>query len=312
MKRTRSSADLESIVFRKLSEGGSNKSVAKDLGMSEWQIRTIRRKSATHTVQRRVHNSIRLSKVTAGKSEVSKAIVLSDIHIPEHDQQALGIALEYMQSVMPDIIVLNGDILDNINTSRFPRDPHMIETFADELEETRAFLDLINKRHPKAKKYYVVGNHEVRIEKYLYDRAPALSSLPELSIDRLLQLEEKGYVYVDGSDKVKLGNLEVFHGEIVRKDSGASARSHMNKRGGSVLIGHVHKLGATYRTDRWGTHMAIENGHLSRPDPDYTVDPDWQQGFTEVHFTSKGDFSVRQHHILNGRLIVDGKVYRAT
>ena len=146
-------------------------------------------------------------------------------------------------------------------------------------------------------------------EKYLFDRAPELSSLPELSIDRPLQLRETGYTFVGGTEKVKLGRLEVFHGEIVRKDSGASSRGHMNKRGGSVLIGHIHKLGCTYRTDRWGTHVAVENGHLSRPDPDYVVDPDWQHGFTEVHFSSKGDLCVRQHHILDGRLIVDGKIY---
>lgn len=309
MKPNHTRQGLEATIFRKLSEGGSNKSVAKALGLSEWQVRTIRRKAQTHAVHKKVHSTVRLSKVVKQTNKVRKAVILSDIHIPEHDHKAVAIALAYMQDVKPDVIVLNGDILDNINTSRFPKDPHIIETFADELDETRAFLKLVSDQHPKATKHYVVGNHEVRIEKYLLEHAPALSSLPELSIDNLLHLREHGYSYVDGSDKVKLGNLEVFHGDIVKKDSGASARAHMRKRGGSVLIGHVHKLGVTYLTDRWGTHTAIENGHLSRPDPDYVVDPDWQQGFTEVHFTDKGDFSVRQHHILNGRLIVDGVVY---
>ena len=305
----RKASDLESLVFRKLSAGGSNKSVARALGLSEWQVRTIRRRADTHKVLKKSYDEVRLGKVTSSKSGILKAVILSDIHIPEHDQTALALALAYMQDVNPDVIVLNGDILDCINTSRFPKDPHRIETFADELDETRSFLERLNADHPKAKKYYVEGNHEKRIEKYLFEKAPELSSLPELSIDRLLHLKELGYTFVGGTDKVKLGRLEVFHGEIVRKDSGASARGHMNKRGGSVLIGHVHKLGCTYRTDRWGTHVAIENGHLSRPDPYYVVDPDWQQGFTEIHYTKKGDFCVRQHHILDGRLIVDGKLY---
>lgn len=302
--------DLEALIFAKKSGGASQKGIARDLGISEWQVRCILRKNTTHKVQEKVHNRLRLRKVSVAKSSVKRAIILSDIHIPHHDQAALALALAYTADAKPDVIVLNGDIADFNNVSKYSRDPHEITTFSDELTETRDFLRLVREQHPDAEIKFTVGNHEIRLERYLLNQAPELSSLPELSISSLLHLEEFGIDYFDYSDKIKLGDLEVFHGEIVKTHSGESARAHMLKRGGSVLIGHVHKLGVVYKTDRWGEHVAAENGHLSSPDPSYMVDPVWNQGFSEVHYDENtGQFSIRQHHIRKGRLVVNGKVY---
>lgn len=305
--------DLEATIFAKKSLGASQKAIARSLGISEWQVRCVLRSSTTHSVQEKVHNQIRLRKVKTAPNKVKRAIILSDIHIPHHDQAALALALEYARVVKPDTIVLNGDIADFSNVSSYRKDPHEIITFADELLETRDFLRRLRSDHAKASIYYTVGNHELRIEKYLFDRAPELSSLPELSISALLHLKKFDVQFVDQTDRVKLGDLEVFHGEIVKTHSGEAARAHMMKRGGSVLIGHVHKLGVVYKTDRWGEHVAIENGHLSKPDPSYMIDPVWNQGFSEVHYNElTGQFSVRQHHIRNGSLVVDGQTFTAS
>ncbi len=303
--------DLEAVIFSKKSAGVGQKTIARDLGISEWQVRTILRKSDTHRIHSKVHDEIRLRSVKKGKSGVKIAIVLSDIHIPYHDQRALAIALAYTKDRNPDRIVLNGDIVDMANVSRFPRDPHEVFTLADELQETKDFLRLLRKQHPEAQIDYTMGNHEIRLSKYTYENSPGLSSLPELAIDKLLAMEEFGITFHDQSSKVNLGDLEIFHGDVVRSKSGESARSHMLKRGGSVLMGHVHRAAMVSRTDKHGVHFAIENPHLSVPDPDYMNDPDWVQGFTEISYLDSGPFNARLHVIRNGLLVVDGAEYTA-
>lgn len=305
-------ADFESLVLRKKANGASIRGIASALGVSEWQVRCILRKDVTRKGRGQPRNKVRLKKVTKSKTGVTRAIVLSDIHIPEHDQAALAIALAYTKDFKPHIIVLNGDIMDMVAPSRFAKDPDDLTTLADEFQETKDFLTGLRKDHPDAEIIYTAGNHEYRINKYLLDQAPALASLPELAIDRLLGLDELDIPFKDDTNHVVLGRIRTHHGSIVKKHSGDSARGHMLKEGVSTLIGHIHKLGVVYRTDANGVHVAIENGHLSRPDPDYAGRcPDWQCGFTEVQFDKTGHSMVRQHHILKGRLVVDGVVYTA-
>lgn len=42
----------------------------------------------------------------------SRIAVLSDIHLPYHDDEALGLAVESVKEYNPDIVLLNGDIAD--------------------------------------------------------------------------------------------------------------------------------------------------------------------------------------------------------
>lgn len=305
-------ADFDLLVLRKKANGASIKSIAASLGISEWQVRCIVRKEQTRKCRGSPRGKVRLKKVKKSKANVTRALVWSDIHIPEHDQSALAVAMAYARDFKPHVIVLNGDIMDMIAPSRFAKDPDEVTTLADEFEETKDFLRQLRKEHPDAEITYTTGNHECRVQKYLFEEAPALASLPELSIDRLLDLRELDIAFKDDTNHVILGRVRVHHGSIVKKHSGDSARGHMLKEGVSTLIGHVHKLGVVYRTDAHGVHVAVENGHMSRPDPDYAGRcPDWQCGFTEVQFDNTGHTMVRQHHILKGRLVVDGVVYSA-
>ena len=143
------------------------------------------------------------------------------------------------------------------------------------------------------------------------DKAEALSALQCLALDDLLGLKELGIEFIDTKSRVLLGDLEIIHGTVVRRHSGASAKAHHDSSGGSVLIGHVHRLGTFYHSNRWGTHVAIENGYLARNDFDYTDRPNWQQGFTCVEYQKDGEFTVRQHMIQEGVMYVDGIKYEA-
>ena len=307
---------LEQSIVDLRSKGLGRTKIARALNITEWKVRVTERRRLSGLLKekekgRKTTQRIRLKKIKKSKAKVTRAVVLSDIHIPYHDQGVLAIAMEYMLDYKPEHIVLNGDIVDFYTASSYRKDPLRIDTLQDEIDEVRAFLDLLREQHPKAKIDFTKGNHEARLEKFLLDKAPALSSLECLCLDELLNLEEYKINFVDEKACVRMGDLEITHGTVVRRWSGLTAKAHHEKYGGSVLVGHVHRLAAFYHTDRWGTHVALENGFLGRKDFDYVDRPDWQHGFTQVEYASSGRFSVRQHHITGGILDVDGVQYTA-
>ena len=301
---------LDARIRRELAAGRGKKSIARDAGVSEWRVRCIARAMVTEVVLGRGEDEIRLSPVKAARMPQDRAIVLSDIHIPHHDRRALAVAVAYLRDAKPDMLVLNGDIVDEAPTGAYPKDPKELITLEDEFAETRAFLALLRKTLPKCEIVYTKGNHEDRLERYLVRQAPELASMGRLSLCALLDLERHRIRWVESSDHVAFGPFEISHGEVVRKGGGNSIRGHMQKRGGSMVMGHIHRLATVMVTDRFGTHYGVENGCLCGLQPSYIKHPDWQQGFTQIDLAA-GVVSVRQHHIQGGKLLVDGNLYTA-
>lgn len=87
-----------------------------------------------------------------------RVVICSDIHIPFHDKKAVDAFLKYCKETQPEVVVLNGDILDMFMLSRFTkgegRNP------LAEIVLCRQLLKDIKKVVPNSKVYYVIGNHE--------------------------------------------------------------------------------------------------------------------------------------------------------
>lgn len=304
--------DVDEIIRSRLAAGGTIKGTARELGVTEWRVRCLARSRATETVIRRNPKEVRLHVVKVAKAHTVRALILSDIHIPYHDQGALAIAMRYARDYRPHAIVLNGDILDFHEVSSHTKDRHEQITFEDELSEGRQFLRALRMDHPEAMIAYCIGNHEDRLQRYLNNHAPELSSMTALALDEILDLEASNIRWLDGSDRIQMGPLEVAHGSIIRKDSGNSVRAHVLRRGGSIVMGHTHRQALVYRTDKHGVHVGIEGGHLSDPEPGWCRDPDWQQGFVQVEYDDAGNCCFRLHAIRDGKLLVDGHLYQVS
>lgn len=295
--------------------GWGRRKIASELGISEYKVRSIMRSLVIDKIRKEDTDTfdgrIRLNRVYTRKDKKKIAVVLSDLHVPFHSRSALAICLEYMRDIQPDTIILNGDLIDFYDVSRFLKDPLRIDTLQSELDETRALLNLIRNDHPKAEIYFNRGNHCERLEKFLMTNATALASLRCLSLDELLGLSDNNIVYSDTS--VHIGNLEVTHGEVARKLPGSSARGHYERTNSSVLIGHVHKLNVTRQRNKWGVQTLAEGGCLCQLQPEYDrMLTNWQQGFSVVEYSPRtGDFIISQHAISNGEMIVGDKIYRS-
>ena len=231
-------------------------------------------------------------------------VILNDLQIPFQDHAVLELVLKFISQLKPYGIVLNGDIVDCYSLSTFNKNPM---TEADLEREIREASGL---QHELAKwtteRWWLGGNHEDRLRRTLWEM-PAFASVKALAFPTLFNLEVNGFKWKPYGSVLQLGKLTVTHGSTVRQHSGWTARAHFEKFGGSVIIGHTHRMGAYYRTNGKGVHVAYENGCLCKLTPEYVQFPDWQSGFSVVHVDSdQGFFNVQQIPIIKRKLMYYG------
>lgn len=243
-------------------------------------------------------------------------VVAGDFHVPYHDPASVGCLLGYLKDAKPDGFTINGDFLDMYACSSFSKDPKRELQLQDELDEANELLDRIDAVLPKTcTKRFVIGNHEIRLERYLREHARSFHGLRALTIDAFLRLSERGYDVIPmvGRDaSTHIGKVEVGHFNVARKDSGASARTLLIDRGCSVIQSHTHKLAAIYKRSRGSgeQHAAWEIGCMCDLSPEYVGNPDWMNGFATItKCEGSPRYHVALHEILGGELLAGGKRY---
>lgn len=160
-------------------------------------------------------------------------VVGSDVHIPFQDDRAVACFIKYCKEKQPEAIVLNGDILDMFMLSKFTkgegRNP------LEEITMCRGLLEMIRKACPTSDIYYVIGNHENRLEKYVLSKAPELASLIEdvFSIIKTEDFKIRGCASLTIND-----NFVCKHGTLLGNKSGLSAIKEMENAYMSGATGH--------------------------------------------------------------------------
>lgn len=165
----------------------------------------------------------------------NKFAVLSDIHFPYHDDKALKVVYNFLEQHPINTIILNGDILDFYDVSSFDKDPDRVNSLQKEIDMSTRFFKKLRNIKPDARIVFIKGNHEYRLERYL-KKHPELYSLDALKLPNLLDLKKYNIEYSDKG--IKLGNLKIIHGDMVRKFSGYTARGELEKHDNSGISGH--------------------------------------------------------------------------
>ena len=234
-----------------------------------------------------------------------RVIQLTDMHIPFHDRKSLEAVFKFMEDFKPHQIVLTGDILDFYKLSRFDKDPARLTTIQDEIDMAYPILKKLKELTQEV--HFVRGNHEERLMKYL-KRNPELASIKVLELSKLLNLDTLGIHYHPYEYVLK--GFRFTHGEVVRSESGASAKAEMLKYGSSMSAGHTHRLEMYVKTDSRGTTGSYNMGCLCDLKPEYIPGiPNWQQGFGVIHFDDDR-FHVQQIPIIKHEFLYGSKRYR--
>lgn len=232
-------------------------------------------------------------------------LVLSDIHFPFHDEKALLAALKYGQEKKVDAIFLNGDILDFYQLSFHEKDPRKV-SFKEEIEMGRQFLAMLRRDFPGTAIYYIPGNHEVRLERFLRVKAPELLDMQEWKMESLLRFGENGVVGIEHGSKCYFGKLLVEHGDKMKGAGGVNpARTLSLKFKRHTICGHFHRSSesnsSVYDDDYI---MCWSTGCLCDLEPDYLPLNEWNHGAAIIQVDHKTD----EFHVENFK-IMRGKVY---
>ena len=235
--------------------------------------------------------------------EQERILVLSDIHFPFHDKNALMSAVEYGKMRGADAIILNGDTLDCHTLSRFVTDPRLRD-FGREVDYTKTFLRLLRQEFPNAAIYFKRGNHEERYEAYMFTKAPELLGISELfELDRILGLENLGVTDHGRRERLSVGRLDIIHGHEYGKGGGVNpARWIYLKASATVMIGHLHRTSQHSQPDISGSVTSTwSTGCLCGLSPDYARYNLWNHGFAFIESDGK-DFRVDNLRFIDGRI----------
>jgi predicted phosphodiesterase len=232
---------------------------------------------------------------------VERVLFLSDLHFPFADEPLLEKILTLIKQDSFDRIVLNGDIVDFYDISRFVSRQHV--PIEDEIEAAKVFFSKLRCVYDGPIDF-TPGNHELRLEMYLRTDAHKLSGLKCLELPNMLGFKDFDITPHQSDGFLLRPHFLVYHGTVVRKHSGWSAKGELEKWGISGISGHTHRLESYHITDMQGIRNWTEQGCLCRTDAEYIVGvPNWQQGFAIGEFDRDSSwFHVERVPVIGGRL----------
>lgn len=215
-----------------------------------------------------------------------------------------------MRGWKPDLVVFIGDFGDMYSVSDHSKDPARKDLLADEVAAVNKELDRVQAL-VDGNAVFIEGNHEDRLRRYLWDRAPKL--LGSCEVSSLYRVRERGWRHIKYRDLHRIHNVSYTH-DLGR--SGAyAARQSLIDLGGNLVFGHTHRGTVVYQGEVKGSaHFALNVGWLGDLTAiDYMHRAralrDWQLGFgTMIHESPKRAFA-RFHPIVSGVVEVDGTIY---
>lgn len=243
-------------------------------------------------------------------------LVFSDLHIPNHDEEAWKILNKVAKAGKWDHVVNLGDTMDFGCISRHNKNAlRKVEG-----KRLQADYDLANKmlnelqknaraKNKKAKFTFLEGNHDQWIEKWI-DANPVVEGMFE--VETQLNFKDRGIEWVryDERQLFRLGKANFHHGIYATQ---YHAAKHAHRFGCNIFYGHVHDV-QSFSKVIFGEMSEVVGqsiGCLCRKDLDYKRGrPDnWNHAFMTMHFLDNGNFHYQIHRIFDGKTVYNGKVY---
>jgi UDP-2,3-diacylglucosamine pyrophosphatase LpxH len=235
-------------------------------------------------------------------------VFIPDLHVPYHDKRAVSAAQGFLARFQPSFLFFLGDACDFYQTSRYDTNPARIYALQEDIDATWLVIHGLRTIVPKAKAFFICGNHERRMQKRLWRRLPEGASLRCLEVDRLLSLESLGVEFVKGGVMDWRG-LIVKHGHFTRGKAGYSASAEMERTWSSGVSGHTHRLAVTYYSGVRREAVWMECGCLAQ------IKQEWHEGqhMNQRHgigfgwVSSRGAYEFHALPIDNGRIRFQGE-----
>jgi hypothetical protein len=192
--------------------------------------------------------------------------------------------------------------------SSHSKDPARAKRLKEELADVNRALDQIESVAGKHVTF-IEGNHEDRLRRYIWDKAPELDGVSDLR--GLLGLDRRSWSHVRYRDYYRLGVVTYTH-DLGRSGKNAAGQS-LADFGGNLVFGHSHRGGVVYQGEAKGaSHFCLNVGWLGDvTQVDYMhrarAERDWQLGFGLVDYRDNGMVSAQFVPIVGGGCVVHGR-----
>lgn len=184
-----------------------------------------------------------------------KVFCVPDLHLPFVSAPALAKVIKLIKAHKPDAVVQLGDLLDMYAFSKFPRSQN-VATPRQELRkgivQARKFWSDVRAAAPKARCYQLLGNHDARLSKRIYEKFPEVESL--VKPGRLYKFPGVTTLKSD-RDHLEMEDVVYCHGWLGR------TLDHANHFGKPTVHGHRHRPAIETKGRLW----SMDCGHLADP-----------------------------------------------
>jgi len=234
-----------------------------------------------------------------------KGLIISDVHLPYHNEAAIVAMLDFAVKEKPDFIFINGDLVDFHMVSFFLKDPRK-KSFADEVAMATEFLAEL-KRVFKCKIYFKFGNHEERYSNFILQKAHEIKGLEEFELETIFKARVPDLQIIPEKRIVIIGGLPFIHGH----EFGRTTFSPVNAARGlflqaihSCVKGDCHSTSehvAKDVMDKMITTWSV--GCLCGLSPRYSTRNKWNHGFAMIDVLGDKKYKFRNYRILNGEVL---------
>jgi UDP-2,3-diacylglucosamine pyrophosphatase LpxH len=233
-------------------------------------------------------------------------VIIPDSHGHHVDLPARDAFLDDLKQLDAHEVVWLGDHLDaggTFSTHQKTYTNEMTESYEDDCLATNRFLDAVAKRAPRAKQYYLEGNHEVHVERFaartFLAHKDAVGFLDAYGPQAALKLRKRGIRYYKRSEQymglaipgaIRLGKCFFVHGIAASKHA---TYTHLVRFGANVVHGHTHRMqSCNERTVVSAGFGAWCPGTLAKLQPLYahTAPTSWTHGYGVQFVAASGAF----------------------
>lgn len=180
-------------------------------------------------------------------------VAVGDIHYPFHCKRWERWVLEQIKAIQPAYVVQVGDLKDFFFASRYAKSLNLM-TPKQEITEGQKlaedFWGAVKVRAPKARRIQIKGNHDARIDKRLFEKAPELEDLIDL----------ESHLTFPGVETTHTEAQETFIGEVVLQHGHMKFGAHALHNLAPTITGHSHRGGVALFQNRRGWFFELNAG----------------------------------------------------
>lgn len=211
-------------------------------------------------------------------------VVFSDPHwLPDHATVGQDALEAIIGRLKPQLIVCGGDALDGNTISRFDptRGHHKRFSVREELDTCVMHFQAIQKVAGKARLAWCLGNHDVRLSRYVAVQAPYMLDMPFTRLDDWFPAWPLSWT-------VEINSGAPGMTVIRHRNQAGMLHLQAQKAGVHYVHGHLHRLNVHRAATFQGVRYSVDTGSVADPASDafdYAEGgPDHAQGFAVLTF----------------------------